>query len=61
MGLVSRRVGWAVLPIVVTATVLAVLPRVWFGDSPYTTSLAVPTITPTAMGREVSSVKIAAP
>jgi branched-chain amino acid transport system permease protein len=40
-GLVSRRVGWAVLPIVVTAVVLAVLPSIWFGDSPYTTSLAV--------------------
>ncbi len=37
----SRRVGWAVLPIVVTAVVLAVLPSIWFGDSPYTTSLAV--------------------
>ena len=41
MGLFSRRVGWAVLPIVVTAAVLAILPSVWFGDSPYTTSLAV--------------------
>ena len=41
MGLFSRRVGWAVLPIVVTAAVLAILPPVWFGDSPYTTSLAV--------------------
>ena len=36
-----RRVGWAFLPIVVTAAVLVVLPPVWFGDSPYTTSLAV--------------------
>jgi branched-chain amino acid transport system permease protein len=40
-GAAVRRVGWAVLPIVVTAAVLAVLPSVWFGDSPYTTSLAV--------------------
>ena len=40
-GAVSRRVGWAVLPIAATAVVLAVLPSVWFGDSPYTTSLAV--------------------
>ena len=38
---VSRRSASAVLPIVVTAVVLAVLPSVWFGDSPYTTSLAV--------------------
>lgn len=41
MGLSTRRIGWAVLPIVVTAAVLAILPSVWFGDSPYTTSLAV--------------------
>jgi branched-chain amino acid transport system permease protein len=36
-----RKVAWALLPIVATAAVLAVLPSVWFGDSPYTTSLAV--------------------
>ena len=41
MALSSRRIGWAVLPIVVTAAVLAILPSVWFGDSPFTTSLAV--------------------
>ena len=35
------RIGRALLPIVVTAAILAVLPPVWFGDSPYTTSLAV--------------------
>ena len=35
------RIGWGFLPIVVTAAILAVLPSVWFGDSPYTTSLAV--------------------
>ena len=35
------RIGWAFVPIVVTAVILAVLPPVWFGDSPYTTSLAV--------------------
>src|SRR5262245_46033978 len=42
-GNLSRlgRVGWALLPILVVAVILAVLPRVWFGDSPYTTSLAV--------------------
>jgi branched-chain amino acid transport system permease protein len=37
----TRNVGWAFLPIVVTAAILAILPSVWFGDSPYTTSLAV--------------------
>ncbi len=31
----------ALLPIVATAAVLAILPSVWFGDSPFTTSLAV--------------------
>jgi branched-chain amino acid transport system permease protein len=40
-GVLSRKAGLAVLPIVVTAVVLAVLPSAWFGDSPYTTSLAV--------------------
>lgn len=35
------RIAWAALPILVTAATLAVLPPVWFGDSPYTTSLAV--------------------
>jgi branched-chain amino acid transport system permease protein len=33
--------GRALLPIVVVAVILAVLPTIWFGDSPYTTSLAV--------------------
>jgi branched-chain amino acid transport system permease protein len=33
--------GRAFLPIVVVAAVLAILPSVWFGDSSYTTSLAV--------------------
>jgi branched-chain amino acid transport system permease protein len=37
----TRNVGRALLPIVVTAAILAILPSVWFGDSPYTTSLAV--------------------
>ena len=37
----AGRIGWALLPIVVTAAILAVLPSIWFGDSPYTTSLAV--------------------
>ena len=35
------RIGGALLPIVVTAAILAALPSIWFGDSPYTTSLAV--------------------
>jgi branched-chain amino acid transport system permease protein len=34
-------VGRAILPIVAAAAILVVLPSVWFGDSPYTTSLAV--------------------
>jgi branched-chain amino acid transport system permease protein len=34
-------VARALMPIVATAAVLAVLPSVWFGDSPFTTSLAV--------------------
>jgi branched-chain amino acid transport system permease protein len=33
--------GRALLPIVAVAVVLAILPSVWFGDSPFTTSLAV--------------------
>jgi len=33
--------GRAFLPIVAVAAILAVLPSVWFGDSPFTTSLAV--------------------
>ncbi len=33
--------GRAILPIVAVAAILAVLPPLWFGDSPYTTSLAV--------------------
>ena len=33
--------GRMFLPIVVVAAILVVLPSVWFGDSPYTTSLAV--------------------
>jgi branched-chain amino acid transport system permease protein len=33
--------GRAFLPIVVAAAILAVLPPLWFGDSPFTTSLAV--------------------
>jgi branched-chain amino acid transport system permease protein len=35
------RVGWAMLPIVAVAAILVVLPPLWFGDSRYTTSLAV--------------------
>jgi branched-chain amino acid transport system permease protein len=45
-----RRIGWALVPIVVTAAILAVLPSVWFGDSPYTTSLAVQALVFAAYG-----------
>jgi branched-chain amino acid transport system permease protein len=38
---VRRKILWALAPIVATAAILAVLPSVWFGDSPFTTSLAV--------------------
>jgi branched-chain amino acid transport system permease protein len=37
----ASNAGRLLVPIVVTAAVLAVLPSVWFGDSSYTTSLAV--------------------
>jgi branched-chain amino acid transport system permease protein len=45
-----RRIGWALVPIVVTAAILAILPSVWFGDSPYTTSLAVQALVFAAYG-----------
>jgi branched-chain amino acid transport system permease protein len=38
---VTGHAGRALAPIVAVAVVLAVLPSIWFGDSPYTTSLAV--------------------
>ena len=38
---VTGKAGRTVLPIVATAVTLAVLPPLWFGDSPYTTGLAV--------------------
>ena len=45
MGGASRRgarlAGRALLPIVAVAVILVALPPLWFGDSPYTTSLAV--------------------
>jgi branched-chain amino acid transport system permease protein len=37
----TRTLGWALLPIVAVAAILVLLPSIWFGDSPYTTSLAV--------------------
>src|SRR5919197_249865 len=37
----SRGAAGALLPIVLTAAFLVMLPSVWFGDSPYTTSLAM--------------------
>ena len=44
------RLGWALLPILVTAGILAVLPPIWFGDSRYTTSLAVQALVFAAYG-----------
>jgi branched-chain amino acid transport system permease protein len=41
LGFTTRKGGLAVLPIVATAAVLAVLPPLWFGDSAYTTGLVV--------------------
>ena len=38
---VAGRAGRALLPIVIAAAILVVLPPLWFGDSAYTTSLAV--------------------
>jgi branched-chain amino acid transport system permease protein len=38
---IVRRAGRALLPIAVTAAILAVLPPLWFWGSPYTTGLAV--------------------
>jgi branched-chain amino acid transport system permease protein len=46
----TRRLAWAFLPIVVVAAILVVLPPVWFGDSPYTTSLAVQALVFAAYG-----------
>ena len=46
----TRNIGWALLPIAVTAAILAILPSVWFGDSPYTTSLAVQALVFAAYG-----------
>lgn len=46
----TRTIGWAVLPIVGTGVLLAILPSVWFGDSPYTTSLAVQALVFAAYG-----------
>jgi branched-chain amino acid transport system permease protein len=40
-AVVQGNVGRVVLPIVATAAILAFLPSVWFGDSRYTTGLAV--------------------
>jgi len=41
---VAARVAWALLPIVAVAALLAVLPRIWFEDSPYTTRIVVETL-----------------
>jgi branched-chain amino acid transport system permease protein len=45
-----RNVGSALLPIGVTVAILAVLPVIWFGDSPYTTSLAVQALVFASLG-----------
>jgi branched-chain amino acid transport system permease protein len=37
----ARYAARALLPIIAVAAILAVLPPLWFGDSPFTTSLAV--------------------
>jgi branched-chain amino acid transport system permease protein len=37
----ARYAGRALLPIVAVSAILVVLPPLWFGDSPFTTSLAV--------------------
>src|SRR5918999_1545125 len=46
----ARTVGSALAPIAAAAAILAVLPSVWFGDSPYTTSLAVQALVFAAYG-----------
>ncbi len=46
----TRSIGWALVPIVATAAILALLPTIWFGDSPYTTSLAVQALVFAAYG-----------
>ena len=46
----TKSIGWALLPILVTAAILAILPSIWFGDSPYTTSLAVQALVFAAYG-----------
>src|ERR671935_3222390 len=38
---VVAKTAWTLLPIVATAVLLAVLPRVWFEDSTYTTGLVI--------------------
>ncbi|HLG07862.1 MAG TPA: branched-chain amino acid ABC transporter permease [Gaiellaceae bacterium] len=49
-AVVSGNVGRALVPIVAVAAILAVLPSVWFGDSPFTTSLAVKALVFAAYG-----------
>ena len=46
----SAAIGRALLPVLVTAAILALLPTVWFADSPYTTSLAVTALVFAAWG-----------
>src|SRR3972149_5844183 len=49
-AVVSGNVGRALVPIVAVAAILAVLPSVWFGGSPFTTSLAVKALVFAAYG-----------
>jgi branched-chain amino acid transport system permease protein len=46
----ARHAGRALLPILAVAAVLALLPPLWFGDSAYTTSLAVKALVFAAYG-----------
>jgi len=49
-AVVPGNIVWALLPIVATAAILAVLPSAWFGDSPFTTSLAVQALVFASLG-----------
>jgi branched-chain amino acid transport system permease protein len=49
-AVLARYAGRALLPIVAVAAILVVLPPLWFGDSPFTTSLAVKALVFAAYG-----------
>jgi branched-chain amino acid transport system permease protein len=46
----SRRTGRALLPVAATAVLIVVVPQVWFGNSQYTTDLAVQALILAAYG-----------